>query len=164
MLWGLIALWCYWTEVGRRGSTDCTSKNRATEFYLMIFCGQGQDVASEEIAWGRLASGNTKFTSIGDGDRQPAIRRLNALIGQVNSWIKGPGSHHRSGQGGSRGPAATERHQRAMQSKKLIRERFNRELIHLSDAANKCGPSARVSIRPAQSLAKKVLNIQVNCR
>jgi len=139
---------------------ESSSGNRHTEFYLMIFCGQGQDVVSEETAWGRLASGKTTFTSNGDGDgdQQPAIRRLNALIGQVNCWIKGPGSHHRSGQGGSRGYAATERHQRAMQSKKLIRERFSRELKHLSNAANKCGHSARPAIRTAQSLAKKVLN------
>jgi hypothetical protein len=82
------------------------------------------------------------------------------LIGQVNCWIKGPGSHHRTGQGGSRSYAATERHQRAMQSKKLIRERFSKELQQLSDAASKYEPSAaaRLAIWTGQSLSKKVLN------
>jgi len=87
-----------------------SSKNRPKEFYVRIFCGQGQEVVSEETAWGRLASGNTKFTaSNGDGGQQPAIRRLNALIGQVNSRIKDPGSHHQSGQGDSRDHAASEK-------------------------------------------------------
>ena len=27
MLWGLIALWCYWIEVGRRDSTAESEKN-----------------------------------------------------------------------------------------------------------------------------------------
>ena len=87
----------------------------------MIFCGQVQDVVSEQTAWGRLASGKTTFPSNGDGDRdqQPAIRRLNALIGQVNSWIKGPESHHQSGQGGSRDHAASERDKCAMHLKKI---------------------------------------------
>jgi hypothetical protein len=78
------------------------------ETYFIIFCGKGTDV-SEEEAWSRNGSGSEDFESQ-DGDTPAPL------------WIKGPGTHHRSGHGGSKGHSATERHQRAHASKKLVRE------------------------------------------
>src|SRR5271169_734345 len=76
--------------------TSDTPKGKET--WLVIFCGQEDDVVSEEVAWSRYGTSHREIGGAEEWEQQPpAVRRLNALNGQVRAWIKGPGSHHRSG-------------------------------------------------------------------
>ena len=138
--------------------------DRPNESYLLIFCGDlnenaGQ-IVPEEIAWARFGNANMKRDfEPADSDTQPsAVRRLNALIGRVQAWIKGAGTHHRSGSGGSKGAAATETHSAAHRTKKLVRERFSRDLGRLVDEARSAGQSANAAIQIAEGLKEDVLN------
>src|SRR6202035_5192041 len=63
---------------------------------------------------------------------QPAtVRRLAAKVVETRKWISGPGSHHRTGSGGSRGHAATEIHQNAHRLKMQIRQRLSEDILRL---------------------------------
>jgi hypothetical protein len=127
------------------------------ELYMIVFLGRKNQVLTDEKARRVLSGEGEEMVDM----TQPAtVRRLAAKVVETRKWIAGPGSHHRTGSGGSRGHAATETHQNAHRVKMQIRQRFAEDLLRLIEEVEQLPDASKWKsvVANAKTWAKSVLN------